>query len=64
MQRRMVVCYRRFGTSYRSHLQGSKECLTLEYETHMFSEASVTKYCPAVRKIPADSTLIYTEADA
>ena len=23
MQHRMVVCYRRFGTTYRSHLQGS-----------------------------------------
>jgi hypothetical protein len=23
IQRRIVICYRRFGTTYRSHLQGS-----------------------------------------
>jgi len=36
-QRRMIVCYRRFGTTYQSHLKGSGspflDCLTLEEVT-------------------------------
>jgi len=45
-----VVVYRRFGTTYRSHIQGSHSlnCLTLEDKS---AETSVTKYPPTPRDI-------------
>jgi len=48
---RFVVVYRRFGTTYRSHIQGSNslDCLTLEDKT---AETSVTSYQPTPRNIP------------
>ena len=36
-QHRMVVPYRRLGTTYRSHLQGSVDFLTVEYGTDRMS---------------------------
>jgi hypothetical protein len=45
--RHLVVSYRRFGTPYRSHIQGSsvqKNCLTLEGGTLLSSETSVTDF--------------------
>ena len=51
-QRRMVVCYRRFGTTYRSHLQGSSSPNTLKIGPIVCTETSVTHYCSTLRKIP------------
>ena len=50
-RRRFVVVYRRFGTTYRSYMQGSDSlnCLTLEDKT---AETSVTSYQPTPRNIP------------
>jgi hypothetical protein len=52
-QRRMVIPYRRFGTTYRSHLRVSSslssDCLTLEDGTDTFSRNICTElpFCAA-----------------
>jgi hypothetical protein len=45
MQRRVVIIYRRFGATYRSHLQGSRNPLSLEDGTDTLSR-SVSKGLP------------------
>jgi len=58
MQLRMVVSYRRFGTAYRPHLQGSvspkKSC----------TETSITKFQPAILNIPEERMFFYKQRDS
>ena len=57
-QRRLVISYRRFGTNYRSHLQGSTcprslNSLTLEDKTKGLSR-NVDDYWSTLRNIPEE----------
>ena len=55
-----VVLYRRFGTTYRSYLQGSRKgqalSQLLKMEPIRYSETSVTNYQDKLWKIPEEST--------
>jgi hypothetical protein len=51
-QHRLVVSYRRFGTTYRSHLQGSS--LTLEYGTDSCPETSVINKKSMLYNVPKE----------
>ena len=46
-----MVCYRSFGTTYRSHLQGSS---SVEDWTVACPETSVTNYHSTLRKVPEE----------
>ena len=54
-QHRLVVIDRRFGTIYRSHLQGSSSLLTLENGTDRLSR-NVGNYQSTLRKIAEELT--------
>jgi hypothetical protein len=55
---RVVIPYRRFGTTYESHLQGSEQlwsALPLKMGPVCCPEKSVGNYHSALRKIPKES---------
>jgi len=52
-QRRLVVSYQRFGTTYRSHLQGSSSQTPLKDGTNTLSR-NVGNYQPTLRNIPEE----------
>jgi len=54
----MIISYRRFGSTYRSHLQGSSSLRTVCPET------SVRNYHSTPRKPQKSAFLIYTTAKA
>ena len=60
-QCRLVVCCRRFGTTYRSHLEGSSspplklDCLTIEYGTNSLSRNVGNKLPSATSRTVAGS---------
>jgi hypothetical protein len=51
-QRRVVILYRRFGTTYRSHLQGS-----LKMGRKVCFETSVQNYYSTLRNIPEEQMI-------
>ena len=52
MQRRAVILYRRFGTTYPSHLQGSRR--SLKMRPLGCPESSVQNYRSTLRNVPED----------
>ena len=52
----MVIPYRRFGTTYRSHLQGSRVQETLKMGKVSWPEKSVRNYQYSLRKSPEHSS--------
>jgi hypothetical protein len=67
----MVFCYRRFGTTYLSHLQGSRsprrfffDSMTFEDGTDRFPETSVTNYHTTLREIPEERRSLGAAAEA
>jgi hypothetical protein len=53
--RRLVVSYRRCGSTYRSCLQKSRDCLTSAYGADGFLATSVTNHQTTLRDIPRRS---------
>jgi hypothetical protein len=53
-QRRVVIVYRRVGTTYRSHLQGSLDSWPLKMGPIRYAETSVNNYHTTPRNIPED----------
>ena len=51
LQRRLVVCYRRFEISFRFHLQGLSSTLTLEMGPTGCPETSISDYQYTLRNI-------------
>ena len=56
MQRREVILYRRFGTTYRFHLQGSRDSSSLTFKMGPIHcpETSVKDYHSTLRNIPEE----------
>jgi len=53
-QHRVEIPYRRFGTTYRSHLQGSRTLWPLKMRPTSSPETSVRNYHSTLRNIPEE----------